>query len=77
MMAPVLSASSQSLPARVPCRDCRRHPRERVAKEVVKAVQKGRRHVRLPKRSVPFAMLVEVPNRLVHHAEVLTLTGDS
>jgi hypothetical protein len=48
-----------------------------VAKEVVKAVQKGRRHVRLPKRSVHFAMLVEVPNRLVHHAEVLTLTGDS
>jgi hypothetical protein len=52
-------------------------PRERAAKEVVKAVQKGRRHVRLPKRFVPFAMLVEVPNRLVDHAEVLTLTGDS
>jgi short-subunit dehydrogenase len=38
-------------------------PREKVAEEVVKAVHKGRRHVRLPKRSVPFAMLVEVPRR--------------
>jgi uncharacterized protein len=37
--------------------------REKVAEEVVKAVYKGRRHVRLPRRSVPFAMLVEVPRR--------------
>ena len=38
-------------------------PRERVAEEVVKAVLKGRRHVRFPKRSIPFAMLVEAPRR--------------
>ena len=45
--------------------------REKVAEEVVKAVYKGRRHVRLPKRSVPFAMLVEVPRR----ATEILLTG--
>ena len=45
--------------------------REKVAEEVVKAVDKGRRHVRLPKRSVPFAMLVEVPRR----ATEILLTG--
>ncbi|MDT5340857.1 MAG: hypothetical protein QOE52_41 [Mycobacterium sp.] len=38
-------------------------PREKVAQEVVKAVLKNRRHVRLPRRSAPFAMLVEVPRR--------------
>jgi short-subunit dehydrogenase len=32
-------------------------PREKVAEEVVIAVQKGRRHVRLPKRAVAFPML--------------------
>lgn len=46
-------------------------PREKVAQEVVKAVLKGRRHVRLPKRSIPFAVLVEVPRRIT---EIL-LTG--
>ncbi len=46
-------------------------PRERVAEEVVKAVLKGRRHVRLPKRSVPFAMLVEAPRRITE----IVLTG--
>jgi short-subunit dehydrogenase len=46
-------------------------PREKVAEEVVKAVCKGRRHVRLPKRSVLFAMMVEAPRRTT---EIL-LTG--
>jgi len=46
-------------------------PREKVADEVVKAVQKGRRHVRIPKRAALFPMLVEAPRRTV---EVL-LTG--
>jgi short-subunit dehydrogenase len=46
-------------------------PRETVAEAVVKAVHKGRRHVRLPKRSIPFAMMVEAPRRVT---EVL-LTG--
>ena len=46
-------------------------PREKVATEVVKAVQKGRRHVRLPRRSRPFALLVETPRRTTE----LLLTG--
>lgn len=46
-------------------------PRERVAQQVVKAVQKNRRHVRLPKRSAPFAMMVEAPRRMTE----LALTG--
>lgn len=46
-------------------------PRERVAQEVVRAVRKGRRHVRLPTRSVPFAILVEAPRR----ATEILLTG--
>jgi uncharacterized protein len=46
-------------------------PRETVAEAVVKAVHKGRRHVRLPKRSIPFAMMVEAPRRTT---EIL-LTG--
>lgn len=46
-------------------------PREKVADEVVEAVQKGRRHVRLPKRTAVFPMLCEAPRRI---AEVL-LTG--
>lgn len=46
-------------------------PREKVADEVVEAVQKGRRHVRIPKRAVLLPMLSEAPRRT---AEVL-LTG--
>jgi short-subunit dehydrogenase len=46
-------------------------PREKVAAEVVKAVRKGRRHVRLPKRGAAGAMLVEAPRRLTE----LALTG--
>lgn len=38
-------------------------PREKVADEVVKAVQKGRRHVRIPKRATLFSMLSEAPRR--------------
>jgi uncharacterized protein len=46
-------------------------PREKVAVEVVKAVQTGRRHVRLPKRGALFPLLVEAPRRA---AEIM-LTG--
>jgi uncharacterized protein len=46
-------------------------PREKVAEEVVTAVQKGRRHLRLPKRAVVFPMLTEAPRRTVE----LLLTG--
>jgi short-subunit dehydrogenase len=46
-------------------------PREKVADEVVKAVQKGRRHVRLPKRGALFPLLVEAPRR----ATEIMLTG--
>jgi short-subunit dehydrogenase len=46
-------------------------PREKVADEVVEAVQKGRRHVRLPKRSALFPMLCEAPRRITEVA----LTG--
>ena len=46
-------------------------PREKVADEVVKAVQKGRRHVRLPKRAALFPMLCEAPRRTTE----LLLTG--
>jgi short-subunit dehydrogenase len=46
-------------------------PRETVAGAVVEAVQRGRRHVRLPKRAAVFPMLCEAPRRI---AEVL-LTG--
>jgi uncharacterized protein len=46
-------------------------PREKVAEEVVVAVQKGRRHLRLPKRAVVFPMLTEAPRRTVE----LLLTG--
>jgi uncharacterized protein len=45
--------------------------REKVADEVVDAVQRGRRHVRIPKRTAVFPMLCEAPRRI---AEVL-LTG--
>ena len=46
-------------------------PREKVAEEVVRAVQKDRRHVRLPKRSALFPLIAEVPRRA---AEIM-LTG--
>jgi uncharacterized protein len=46
-------------------------PRERVASEIVRAVQKGRRHVRLPKRGAFFPLLAEIPRR----ATELLLTG--
>jgi uncharacterized protein len=46
-------------------------PREKVADEVVEAAQKGRRHVRLPKRSALFPMLCEAPRRTAE----LMLTG--
>jgi len=39
--------------------------REIVAEAVVTAVQRDRRHVRLPKRSAGFAMLTEAPRRTV------------
>ncbi|MEV4130114.1 hypothetical protein [Nocardia sp. NPDC049707] len=46
-------------------------PREKVANEVVEAVRKGRRHVRLPKRAVLFPLLSEAPRRTTE----LVLTG--
>ncbi len=39
-------------------------PREKVADEVVEAVQKGRRHVRIPKRAALFPLLTEAPRRV-------------
>ena len=48
-------------------------PREKVAREVVKAVQKGRRHVRLPKRGALVPLLAEAPRR----ATEIMLTGIS
>jgi short-subunit dehydrogenase len=48
-------------------------PREKVAAEVVNAVQKGKRHVRLPRRDAAGAMLVEAPRRMME----LVLTGVS
>jgi uncharacterized protein len=39
-------------------------PREKVADEVVEAVQKGRRHVRIPKRLTLTAVLSEAPRRV-------------
>ena len=46
-------------------------PREKVADEVVEAVQKGRRHVRIPKRMAFLSLLSEAPRR----GSELTLTG--
>ena len=46
-------------------------PRERVAEEVVRAVQKDRRHVRVPKRTALSALIVEAPRR----ATEIMLTG--
>ncbi|MGE5694542.1 MAG: SDR family NAD(P)-dependent oxidoreductase [Candidatus Sericytochromatia bacterium] len=40
-------------------------PRETVADEVVDAVRRGRRHVRIPKRAALFPMLSEAPRRTV------------
>ena len=39
-------------------------PREQVAAAVVAAVEKGRTHVRLPKRAVAFPLLAEAPRRV-------------
>jgi uncharacterized protein len=44
---------------------------DKVAQEVVKAVQKDRRHVRVPKRMAAFPAWVEVPRRMAE----ITLTG--
>jgi hypothetical protein len=46
-------------------------PRETVADEVVEAVQKGRKHVRIPKRMALQSLLAEAPRRIT---EVM-LTG--
>jgi short-subunit dehydrogenase len=46
-------------------------PRETVAQDIVRAVQKGKRHVRHPKRTGASAMLVEAPRRFTE----LMLTG--
>jgi uncharacterized protein len=46
-------------------------PRDEVADETVKAVESGRRHVRLPKRAALFPLLAEAPRRMT---EIL-LTG--
>lgn len=39
-------------------------PREKVADEVVEAVRKGRKHVRIPKRMALQSILVETPRRM-------------
>lgn len=46
-------------------------PRETVSENVVEAVRKGRRHVRIPRRAAVFPMLAEIPRR----ATELVLTG--
>ena len=46
-------------------------PREKVADKVVEAVQRGRRHVRIPKRNALFPLLSEAPRRIIE----LLLTG--
>lgn len=46
-------------------------PREKVAEEIVAAVQKRRRHVRIPNRAILFPLLSEAPRR----ATELLLTG--
>ncbi len=46
-------------------------PRETVARQVVQAVRRDRKHVRLPKRNAPFPLVAEIPRRT---AEFL-LTG--
>ena len=37
---------------------------EAVARNVVSAVEKGRRHVRMPKRTLLYPLLVEAPRRI-------------
>ena len=46
-------------------------PREQVAEAIVHAVEKGRTHVRLPKRAMAFPLLAEAPRRISD----LLLTG--
>jgi len=46
-------------------------PRERVADEVVRAVERDRMHVRLPKRAAGYPLLTQLPRELTR----LTLTG--
>ena len=46
-------------------------PRERVAEDVVRAVQKERRHVRVPKRTALFPLIAEAPRRFTE----IMLTG--
>ena len=46
-------------------------PREKVAESVVEAVRTGRKHVRIPRRAAPFAILAEMPRR----ATEIVLTG--
>jgi uncharacterized protein len=46
-------------------------PREKVANKVVEAVQKGKRHVRVPKRAALFPILTEAPRRITE----ATLSG--
>ena len=46
-------------------------PRETVARKVVEAVVRNRKHVRLPRRTSAFPMLVEAPRRITE----LLLTG--
>ncbi|HMK12539.1 MAG TPA: SDR family oxidoreductase [Acidimicrobiales bacterium] len=40
-------------------------PREQVADEIAGAVQRGKRHVRIPKRALTFPLLNEAPRRIV------------
>jgi short-subunit dehydrogenase len=40
-------------------------PREKVAADVVRAVERNKRHVRHPKRAILFAMTTEAPRRIV------------
>ncbi len=46
-------------------------PRERVADEVVRAVEQDRAHVRLPKRAVAYPLMTQLPRELTR----LVLTG--
>jgi short-subunit dehydrogenase len=40
-------------------------PKETVAEDVVAAVEKGKRHVRIPKRALAFPLLNEAPRRII------------
>jgi short-subunit dehydrogenase len=48
-------------------------PRERVADDVVRAVERDRAHVRLPKRAIVYPLLAQVPREIAR----LALTGIS